>query len=104
MRILWIKVGALWPINMGGRIRSFHIVSELARSNRLTLLTTHGPGDDPQGLAEQLSHCERVVSVPHTVPKQGSAGFAVCLMRSWLTKYPIDLWRWRVPALHEEAR
>jgi glycosyltransferase involved in cell wall biosynthesis len=104
MRILWVKVGGLWPPNTGGRTRSFHIISELARRHRVTLLTTHGPDDDPRGLAARLPECERVVSIPEAVPKRGSAGFAGALLRSWLSPYPVDLWRWRVPALRHAVR
>ena len=104
MRILWVKVGGLWPINMGGRIRSFHMISALSRSNRMTVLTTHGTGDDPDGLRKQLPNCERVVSVPYAVPKRGTPGFAVSLLQSWFSEYPIDVWRWRVSALREEVR
>jgi glycosyltransferase involved in cell wall biosynthesis len=103
VRIVWVKVGGLWPLNTGGRIRSFHILSELSRRHRVTLLGTHGPNDDPDGLAAHLPACERVVSVPHTLPKRGGAAFGRALVRSWLSPYPVDLWRCRVPRLREEV-
>ena len=101
--ILWVKIGGLWPLHTGGRLRSFHIVSELSQRHRVTLLTTHGSGDDPRTLAEQLPQCERVVSFPHRSPKLGSARFTRALMRSWLSPLPVDLWKWRVPALRAEV-
>ena len=79
MRILWVKVGGLWPLDSGGRLRSFHILRELARRHPVTVLTTHGPGDEPQGLAAQVPEA-RVVSVPHAPPKQGSARRSGALM------------------------
>ncbi len=103
MRILWVKVGGLWPLNTGGRLRSFHILKELARRHPVTVLTTHGPGDDPVGLAEQLPDA-RVVSVPHAAAKQGSARFALALARSWLSPRPVELLKWRVPDLRRTAR
>lgn len=99
MRILWVKVGGLWPLTAGGRLRSFHLLSELSQRHRVVLLTTHGPGDDPHGLAAALPHCEGVVSIPHAAPKQGSTRFAATLLRSWLSPFPVDYWRWRVPEL-----
>ena len=30
MRILWVKVGGLWPATVGGRLRSLHTLSALA--------------------------------------------------------------------------
>jgi glycosyltransferase involved in cell wall biosynthesis len=99
LRILWVKIGGLWPLNMGGRLRSFHTITELARRHRVTVLTTHGPAEDPDGLAHQLEHCERVLSVPFAIPKAGTRRFATALARSWLSPYPADLWKCRVPAL-----
>jgi glycosyltransferase involved in cell wall biosynthesis len=104
MQILWVKMGGLWPATSGGRVRSLQIVSDLARRHRVTILTTHGPADDPEGLARHLSHCYRVISIPHAVPKRGDAGFAASVARSWLSPYPVDLWKWRIPALQREVR
>ncbi len=104
VRLLWVKVGGLWPLNTGGRLRSFHIISELSKKHRVVLLTTHGPGDDPEGLAARLPRCERVVSAPHLIPKHSSARFAGAVAQSWFSPLPVDLWKWRVPALREEIR
>jgi glycosyltransferase involved in cell wall biosynthesis len=101
MRVLWVKVGGLWPLNTGGRQRSFHMLSELARRHQVVLVTTHGPEDDPEGLKQSLQHCERVVSIPHAAPKQGSPKFAAALARSWLSPLPVDLLKWRVPSVRQ---
>jgi len=103
MRILWVKVGGLWPLNTGGRLRSFHTITELARRHRVTVLTTHGPADDPEGLAARLRDCEQVRSFPHAIPKRGSVRFALAVPRSWPSPLPVDLWRCRVPALRKEV-
>jgi polysaccharide biosynthesis protein PslH len=103
MRILWVKIGGLWPLNTGGRLRSFHIISELSRRHRVTLLTTHGPADDPAGLAAALPQCEAVESFPTRIAKHGSARFLTALLRSWLTPLPVDLWKSRVASLQREA-
>src|SRR5881392_3713687 len=97
MRILWVKMGGLWPSTTGGRVRSLQIVSALSRHHRVTLITTHGPADDPQGLAQQLPDCHQVISIPYDVPKRGSSGFPMAVARSWFSRYPVDLWKWRVP-------
>ena len=102
MRLLWVKVGGLWPVNTGGRIRSFHILSELSRRHQVTLLTTHGSTDDPKGLAGALPRCE-VVSVPWALAKRGSVRFALALLRSWLSPLPVDLYKTRIPRLRREV-
>jgi sugar transferase (PEP-CTERM/EpsH1 system associated) len=103
MRILWVKPGGLWPLNTGGRLRSFHTVSELARRHQVVLLTTHGPHEDPRELAARLPHCERVASFPHRPPKQGSVGLAAAVVGSWFSELPVDVWKWRAPRLRAEA-
>ena len=80
MRILWVKMGGLWPLNTGGRQRSYHVLRELSRRHQVVLVTTEGPADDPSGLAAALDRCERIVSVPCVVQKSNSAGFALTLV------------------------
>src|SRR5689334_14263344 len=103
MRILWVKVGGLWPLNTGGRLRSFHIISELSRRHQVTLLTTHAPGEDPQALRAQLPRCERIISIPYAPPKWHSPRFPFFLLRSWFSALPVDLWKCLVPALRAQA-
>src|SRR5207244_9693916 len=102
MRILWVKVGGLWPLNTGGRLRSFHILAELTRRHRVTLVTTHGLRDDPAGLAAQLVACE-VISLPYAAPKQGSARFVGAVLGSWVWRRLVDLWWWRLAAVWREV-
>jgi polysaccharide biosynthesis protein PslH len=99
MRILWVNIAGLWPMNMGGRVRSVHLIAELSQRHRVQVLTTHGVGDDPAGLAARLPACESVESVPAAAPKRGTARFALALARSWVSPDPIDFRKWRIPAL-----
>src|SRR5215470_15361816 len=99
MRVVWVKMGGLWPATTGGRVRSLNTISELARGHQVTIITTHGRGDDPVGLKQQLAACERVISIPYAVPKRGSVALAAALAGSWFSRYPVDLWKWRVPAV-----
>jgi sugar transferase (PEP-CTERM/EpsH1 system associated) len=102
LRILWVKVGGLWPLNSGGRLRSFHIISELSRHHELAVLTTHEGAEDGDELSRHLARCERVTTVPHTLAKRGGAGFLWALLRSWLTPLPVSVYKCRSPALAAE--
>jgi glycosyltransferase involved in cell wall biosynthesis len=102
MRILWVKMGGLWPSTTGGRVRSLRTISELARRHEVTVITTHGPGDDPEGLTARLADC-RVVSIPYLPPKRGSAAFPAAVARSWFSRYPVDLCKWQVPEVRRQV-
>jgi polysaccharide biosynthesis protein PslH len=104
MRVLWVKVGGLWPPDTGGRIRSFRMLQELSRRHRVTLLTTHRSPEECRELIAALPNCEKVDSVPHFTPKAGTAGFAAVLARSWLSSLPVDVLRWRSRTLRRKVR
>jgi glycosyltransferase involved in cell wall biosynthesis len=99
MRILWVKVGGLWPLTAGGRIRSFHIVRELSEHHEVTVMTTHASASEQAGLREALGSCARVLSVRHSPAKRPSVGFVAAAARAVPSPLPLDLWRWRVPEL-----
>jgi len=67
-------------------------------------VTTHGPGDDPAPLRQVLAHCDQVESVPFQAPKAGTAAFAGAVARSWLSPWPVDLWKWRSPEVIATVR
>src|SRR5688500_20396485 len=98
MKILWVKMGGMWPPTSGGRTRSLQIISELSRRHAVTIVTTHSDGDDPAGLVDRLPRCERILSFEYSVPKRGSTRFPLSVARSWLSRAPVDLWTWRGPA------
>src|SRR5690242_13961338 len=99
MRILWVKVGGLWPPNTGGRLRSFNILSELAREHEVSVFTTHLPGEDGCALKRQLPQCRRVESFPFAAPKFRDPRFPLVVARSWLSAMPVDVYKHQVPAL-----
>lgn len=103
LRILWVKVGGLWPVNTGGRLRSFHIIRELSRKHAVTVLTTHHPAEDGAALAPQLPHSKQVISLPHASVKRTSVRFLLALLKSWFSPLPVDLHKSRIAALQTEV-
>ena len=47
MKLLWVKAGGLLPPDMGGKIRSYNILKQLAKRHEITLFTFYQehPGD-----------------------------------------------------------
>jgi glycosyltransferase involved in cell wall biosynthesis len=48
MKILWVKAGKLWPVDTGGKIRSFNILRHLGRKHEVTTLSYYGGGRDSE--------------------------------------------------------
>src|ERR1051325_8898867 len=46
MKLLWVKLGGLVPLDTGGKIRSYHIAKELAKNNEVTLFTAYPAHDN----------------------------------------------------------
>ncbi|MGI9185749.1 MAG: glycosyltransferase family 4 protein [Solirubrobacteraceae bacterium] len=98
MRILWVKLGGLWPLDAGGRIRSFQMIEELATRHEVSVITTEAPGESSVPLHRMLPRCRAVTTVPYTPRKRASLRFLALLVRSWFSPRPVDVWRWRVPS------
>lgn len=101
MKILWIKAGGLVPLDLGGRIRSYHILTELARKHEVTLFTFYSaPANDPHAQLEGLLH--RVICVPLHLPAQRSIGEVAWYVRNALTLRPYQVAKYcRPPVLQQ---
>jgi polysaccharide biosynthesis protein PslH len=71
MKLLWVKAGGLLPPDMGGKIRSYQILKQLARRHEITLFTYYPERPDdlhPAG-SELFS---RIIAVPLPLPRYRS--------------------------------
>jgi sugar transferase (PEP-CTERM/EpsH1 system associated) len=67
LKILWVKAGGLYPPNIGGRIRSYHILKALARRHSVTLFTFYAATkDDQHNVLER--EFDRIVLMPLAIP------------------------------------
>jgi glycosyltransferase involved in cell wall biosynthesis len=63
MKILWVKAGKLWPVDTGGKIRSFNILRHLARNHEVALLSYYGGRRDAEyeaAIAKQLPGAQTI--------------------------------------------
>ena len=104
MRLLWVKFGGLWPLNSGGRLRSFNLLRELSREHAITVATTREQSRPPGLLASQLPDCQEIIEVPYRPVKHRDPRFPFVLAKSWLTGMPVDMERARIPGLASAVR
>jgi sugar transferase (PEP-CTERM/EpsH1 system associated) len=71
VKILWVKAGGLLPLDSGGKIRSYHILRELARNHQVTYFGFHAQQEN--AAHRELDQIfERVVCCPIQLPKAKS--------------------------------
>lgn len=67
MRILWVKAGGVVPADSGGRIRSLHILKQLAAAHSITIFTYYAEHFGDQHRSSELNgfeNFENVVAIP----------------------------------------
>lgn len=103
MRILWVKAGGLLPLDSGGKIRSFHILRELAKTHAVTFFGFHSERDNP-AQADLRSLCERVVCVPLRLPAPKSASEFVEYMSGAFSSRPYAIRKYGRPHVARKLR
>ena len=98
MRILWVKAGGLVPLDTGGKIRSYHILKELASRHEITFFTFYDAhGDDIHRDLERLF--ARVVLVPLSLPAPRSRQECAEYARNFFTTRPYNMAKYCRPAV-----
>ena len=103
MRILWVNFGGLLPLDMGGKIRSFHIVRELARRHEVTLFSFY-PRLTPEphhGLSDLF---ERTELLPLDLPEVASFRDLLAYAANALTSRPYQITRHCPPEVGDRLR
>jgi sugar transferase (PEP-CTERM/EpsH1 system associated) len=92
LKILWVKVGGLVPLDTGGKIRSYHILRELSRRHDVTFFTSYAEhSDDIHGDLDQIF--ARVIRYPMRLPRSRSFGHLTHYARGFFSKQPHQLVR-----------
>ena len=92
MKILWVKVGGLVPLDTGGKIRSYHILRELSRRHDVTFFTSYAEHrDDIHGELDQVF--ARVIRYPLQIPRSRTFGHFINYARGSISLQPHQLVR-----------
>lgn len=90
MKILWVKAGGLVPPDIGGKIRSYHIVKQLAARHDVTLFTFYAAfPDDPHAELDKVFH--RSICLPLQIPARGTLGDYANLARGVASGLPYSV-------------
>src|SRR5215510_9288717 len=103
MRILWVKAGGLVPLDSGGKIRSFHIASQLARMHEVTLFI-FGADDSMEAQRTLTPIFREVVVHPLSVRAGRGLGEAIGYLRSFFSQLPYSIAKYCRPEVATHVR
>lgn len=94
LKILWVKVGGLVPLDTGGKIRSYHILREMSRRHNVTFFTSYADHrDDIHGELDRVF--ARVIRYPLRVPESRSIGHLAHYARGFFSRQPHQFLRYQ---------
>jgi sugar transferase (PEP-CTERM/EpsH1 system associated) len=94
LKILWVKVGGLVPLDTGGKIRSYHILRELSRRHDVSFFTSYAEHrDDVHGELDRVF--ARVIRYPLRMPRARSFGHIAHYARGFFSTQPHQFMRYR---------
>ncbi|MGH9890885.1 MAG: glycosyltransferase family 4 protein [bacterium] len=96
MKIIWVKAGGLVPLDSGGKIRSFHIAKELAKSHEVTLFTFY-VGDSSDEHEKLTSVFAKVVTHPLTVSTGRGIAETFRYLATFLASLPYSITKYCRP-------
>jgi len=77
MNLLWLNAGLLLPLDKGGKLRTWHLMRQLARRHEITYLSFRDVTDSPDAVKGMNEVAAKVVTVPRTEARKGTAKFYV---------------------------
>ena len=90
MRLLWVKAGGLLPPDMGGKIRSYNILKQLARRHEITLFTFYQEHPNDQHLLGN-AFFTKIVPVPLPLPPRRSPAEYLRSARMMAASRPVTI-------------
>ncbi len=95
MNILWLNANLLLPLDKGGKLRTWHVMRNLASRHEITYLSFCDPAQpkaDHDGMREVCAHLH---TVPRTDPAKGTARFYLDAARYLVDPIPYGVAKYR---------
>jgi len=103
MKLLWVKAGGFLPLDTGGKIRSYNIVRELARSHSVTVFTFY-PEQEPDRNPEMEHVVDAAICRPIRVPGTRSPREMFRYAATFLSRQPFAFLKYCRPEIRAAVR
>ena len=103
MKILWLNTNLLLPLDKGGKLRTWHVMRELAKQHEITYVCFADPSQtaaDREGMREV---CARLETVTRTDAGKGTLRFYVDVARYLVDSAPYAVAKYRSKAFRERV-
>jgi hypothetical protein len=75
MNLLWINAGLLLPLDKGGKLRTWHLMRQLARRHDISYLSFADQSTTAADVEGMRQVASQVVTIPRTEAAKGTARF-----------------------------
>jgi sugar transferase (PEP-CTERM/EpsH1 system associated) len=75
VKILWLKSDLLFPLDKGGKLRTWHLMRHLAKHHSITYLAFARPDEDQEAIDRMREVADRVELIPRTDAAKRSLKF-----------------------------
>src|ERR1700739_4473365 len=103
MKIFWLKQGPLFPIDTGGKIRTWNILKELAHQNDITVLTFF-PAYVPHSHDGAEGCLKRLISLPLSMPRKYTFRYQLDYLRKLPSPVPYVVRQYGIPQVRALVR
>ena len=98
MKLLWLNSGLLLPLDKGGKLRTWHLMRQLARRHEITCVSFADPDHAPEHRLGMREVCGHLETIPRSDPAKGTLRFYADAARHVAGSIPYAVAKYRSPA------
>ena len=98
MRILWLNAGLLLPLDKGGKLRTWHVMRQLAARHEISYLSFAEPSATAADLAGMREVASDLITIPREDPGKGTPRFYLDAAKYLLDGVPYAVAKYRAAA------
>lgn len=103
-RILWLKTGPLHPLDTGGKLRTYHMLRELAKTHLITYLSLCPSNTEDEAMAAAAEYSQAQIWIPWASATRGSFRFLLELAGNLFSPLPYVIQKYRSAAMARALR
>lgn len=105
LRILWIKTGFLHPLDLGGKLRTYHMLREMKKRHHITYLALMSPQIPLDWMERAEEYCHEEIGILWKETPKFTLAFYADLARNFLfSRLPYVIEKYRSSIMRERIK